>query len=173
MLRLSRSLIFVAALVAPGVLSAGETGSVRQGDIEVSGAWVRSTVPNRPAAGYMTLTNHGDVADRLVAVRAADVDTVELHQSSMVDGVMRMDPIQAVEVPAGGMAELKQGGMHVMMFGTGRLKPGGSTDLVLVFERAGEVTLAIPVLKRAPDGAMDHSGHSGQMKHSGHGAGSD
>jgi copper(I)-binding protein len=60
-----------------------------------------------------------------------------------------MRPIDYVEVPANGEAELKPGGMHIMLIGLKRdLKAGEKIPLVLVFENAGEIDVQAEV--RAP-----------------------
>ena len=149
--------MFLAGLLAaPLAAQAGDMGMAHKGDIQVSGAWVRAALPNRPTAGYMMLMNGGGAGDRLVAANSPDFETIELHQSSMKDGVMSMSPIEAVEVPAGSMAELKPGGMHLMMFGGKGPKEGETITLTLVFETAGEVTLSVPVMKK---GMAGHGGH--------------
>ena len=162
MLRLMPGLILTALLLVAPAVQAGD--ATRHGKIEISDPWVRLTIPGRPAAGYLTATNQADAPDRLLNVRATDVETVELHETRMSDGVMRMSPVEAVEIPPHGTAELKPGGAHIMMFGTAGLKVGATVDLVLNFEHAGEVTVTAPVVKRAPEGKAGH-GHSG---HSGH-----
>ena len=71
---------------------------------------------------------------------------------------MRMRPLEALEIPAGGMTELKSGGAHIMLFGlTGDLNPGEAIDLILTFERAGEVTITAEV--HAPGSAPKSMGH--------------
>ena len=145
--------------VAPLAATAGVTGMAHKDAITVTDAWVRVALPNRPTAGYMTLTNSGEAPDRLVAARSDAFETIELHESKMKDGVMQMHPIAAVEVRAGGMAMLVPGGKHLMLFGGQGLKEGDSVTVTLVFETAGEITLKMPVKKRG------HTGHSGHGKH--------
>ena len=153
---LSRRLFLAALLAAPIIAQAGDMGMTHKGDIQVSDAWVRQALPNRPTAGYMVLMNTGGAGDRLVAANSPDFETIELHESSMKDGVMSMSPIEAVEVPAGGMAELKPGGMHLMMFGGKGLKEGETATLTLVLETAGEVTFTVPVMKKGMAGHGNH-----------------
>jgi copper(I)-binding protein len=62
-------------------------------------------------------------------------------------------------IPAGETVTLAPGGYHLMFMELdGALEAGGSVDVTLTFERAGEVTLSMPV--RARDGAGgDHAHH--------------
>ena len=126
------------------------------GHIAVSDAWIRAGLPNRPTAGYLVLRNSGDADDRLLEVRSPAFKIIELHESKMEDGVMKMAPIVAIEVAAGGMAMLKPGGKHLMMFGGKDLSEGTEIEVTLIFEKAGEVTLTVPVVKRG--GGHGHHG---------------
>ena len=57
------------------------------------------------------------VDDALVAVTSPAAAVVELHETvpDPSTGMMAMQPVVSVPVPAGGMAELKPGGYHVML----------------------------------------------------------
>jgi hypothetical protein len=95
------------------------------------------------------LQNNGSTADRLVGAESDVAEAVELHISEMKGEVMTMRPIEYVEVPANGQAELKPGGMHIMLIGLKRdLKAGEKVALTLVFENGGRIDVEAEV--RAP-----------------------
>jgi copper(I)-binding protein len=75
---------------------------------------------------------------------------VQIHLSEIdANGVSSMHEVDGVEIPAGGMAELKPGGYHVMIMGLKKeIKEGESITFTLTFRNAGEVTIEAPV--RAP-----------------------
>jgi copper(I)-binding protein len=101
------------------------------------------------SAAYMLITNNGADPDRLLSIESDAAHAVELHESREVDGVMQMEPIVAIDIPANASAELKPGGMHVMLIGlTKDLNAGDKVKLVLKFEKAGNVTIDAEV--RAP-----------------------
>jgi copper(I)-binding protein len=79
---------------------------------------------------------------------------------------MRMVEVEdGIEVPAGGETMLQRGGLHVMMMGLTRpLNQGDQIELTLTFEKAGDVTLTLPVDNERMDGHGMGHGH-------GHGAG--
>ena len=53
----------------------------------------------------------------------------------MVDNVMRMRPVKALELPAGKAVELKPNGYHVMLMGLkDRIKDGDRITLTLTVE---------------------------------------
>ena len=66
-------LTIAAVLLAFAPVAASADGAHSQtkatamvGEIHVSDGWVRAHLPNRPTAGYLSLKNTGDAADRLI-----------------------------------------------------------------------------------------------------------
>jgi copper(I)-binding protein len=101
------------------------------------------------SAAYMLITNNGSVPDRLIRAESDIAHSTELHKSENVDGVMSMRPVDAVDIPAGGTAELKPGSFHIMLVGLMRdLNAGEQIPITLVFENAGKITIDAEV--RAP-----------------------
>ena len=137
------------------------------GDLSIDHPWARASAgPARNSAAFMTIHNKGD-ADRLVAAAGDVSKRVELHTHLMEGDVMKMRQVEAIDIPAGGMAELKPGSFHVMLIGLNEpLKEGDSFPLTLTFEKAGEVTLEVSVEKITSMGGQGEMGH-GQ----GHGTG--
>lgn len=112
----------------------------------------------KAAAGYMTIRNGGDDSDRLTAVSLTGA-TAEIHRSQMRDGVMTMEEVADIEIPAGGAARLAPGGLHVMILGLPEgPAEGDRIEAILMFERAGEVEVTFNVETRPADGG-GHSGH--------------
>ena len=61
-------------------------------------------------------------------------------------GMMKMQPVDSVPVPAGETVELKPGGFHVMLLDVQKeLVPGDTIEVTLRFELAGEVTVTAEV----------------------------
>ncbi len=137
------------------------------GALKVEGAWARPAASGNGAA-YMTLGNGGDEPDRLLRASAPVADTVELHAHEIdAQGVARMRPVVAVEVPPGGEAALAPGGLHLMLVGLKEpLREGESFELTLDFERAGEVTVDVAVARQPPQGSA--AGHGGGGAHTSH-----
>jgi hypothetical protein len=98
------------------------------------------------SAAYMTLVNESDTPDALIRASTDAAETVELHTVVMEDGVMMMRPVSQIDLPASGEAELRPGGLHVMLLGiTDDLEEGETVDLTLTFENAGEMNISAPV----------------------------
>ena len=117
------------------------------GDIEIVQPWARVSA-GKTGAAYLTLVNGGAGEDRLVAVRSSVARKTGLHQSLMEDGIMKMQPVKAIALPPGGTVALKPGGYHVMFMGLkAPFREGDVVALTLVFEKAGEIEIMVPVRK--------------------------
>jgi hypothetical protein len=161
-----RGWIVVIALLL--LLSSGCGGSSKT-SIQIDDAWARAAkaaemenqdqtstetggmghMSGSLSAAYMVITNNSDQPDRLLRASSDAAHTTELHISEIVDGVMSMHPVDSVEVPANGQAELKPGGLHIMLIGlTGDLVAGEKMPLTLEFENAGKIQVEAEI--RAP-----------------------
>jgi copper(I)-binding protein len=122
--------------------------------IEITHAWARATAATaKTGAAYLTIANKSASDDRLVAVAATVATKAELHVTSMDNGVMKMRPLDGVDIKAGGQAELKPGGMHIMLVGLAApLKEGQTFPLTLTFEKAGKVEVTVTVEKAGATG---------------------
>lgn len=128
--------------------------------VTVDQPWVRGTVAAQKVTGaFMTLTAAQD--SRLVAVSSPVAGTVEVHEMKMVDDVMRMRQIPALELPAGKPVALTPGGYHLMLFQLKQqLKDGDKVPLVLEVEDAAKVRSSIKVEAVVkPLNAAAHAGH--------------
>ncbi len=154
-----------AALGALLPFPADAHGTWRVGDIEIREVWARSAMKGRNGAAYLEIINHGDEPDRLVAASSPTAGRVELHTHVMAEGVMKMRPVEAIDIPAGGTVLLKPGGFHIMLMRLQeRLAPDMHIPLTLIFARAGRVEVVAHV---RPAGAM--SGMMGDHEHEHHG----
>ncbi len=130
-------------------------------EITISDPYLRRVPPTAPTgAAFMTIENTGE-ADRLVDVRSDAAKRVELHTHiDLGDGKMQMSHDEdGFEIPEAGMHRLDRGADHVMFMGFGApMAEDGSVTVTLVFEKAGDVTVEIPLQNdRMP---MDHGGMS-------------
>lgn len=152
-----------------GLLGAAVSADpLSQGDLVLSQGYVRAMPPNAPVAGgYVTIANHGSQDDRLIAARSPQAGEVQIHEMTMQGDVMKMRELpDGLPIPAGGTVELKPGGYHLMFMQVAKpFAEGETVETTLVFEKAGEIALPLPVqarnaASRAPQGhSSDHSGH--------------
>jgi periplasmic copper chaperone A len=69
-----------------------------------------------------------------------------IHQTTVVNDVMKMSMLETVLIPAGKTVELKTRGTHVMLMGLkAPLKKGETVEMALVFEKAGVMKVEVPV----------------------------
>lgn len=140
--------------------------SVSQGPIKIETPWSRATPGGATVAGgYVTLTNTGKEADRLIGGTFARAKTVEVHIMTSEMGVMKMRQVtEGVELPPGVPVELKPGGLHLMLMGLSEgLKAGDTVKGTLTFEKAGSVDVEFAVAPLGADApvvaAGGHEGH--------------
>ena len=73
---------------------------------------------------------------RFVSASSPSFASVELHETKLVDGVSRMRPVPELRLVPNGSAQLKPGGLHLMLMKpSAPLNPG--SRVVLQFELAG------------------------------------
>jgi len=154
---MSRHLRLLCAATFAAAATVAAAQDARLGAISVSAAQARATVPGQRAGGaFLTVANQGP-ADRLVAARAPVAARVELHTMRMEGDVMRMRQVDAIELPTGATVELKPGGMHLMFMDLkAPLKAGETVPVTLRFEKAGELTVSMPVQAPGVPGAAGH-----------------
>ncbi len=146
------SLLAATAMLAA---TAARAEPVEVGPLVLDNPWTRATPPTAEVAGgYVTITNTGATAERLVGGEAPFAGRVEIHEMTMADGVMRMRELaRGLAIPAGATVALEPGGYHVMFMDLAApLAAGERVTATLRFEQAGPVTLTFDV---APIGASE------------------
>ncbi len=122
---------------------------------------LRATVAGMPSsAAYLKITNNGVSDDRLIAAKATIAQRVEIHSMEMDQGVMRMRAVDGgLAIAAGDSVTLAPGGLHIMLIGlTTDLAPDSQHEIILVFEKAGDIKLT-GTAKRPADIMMNMPGH--------------
>ena len=168
----SLALVTASALVlAP--TAAGQPAA----GISIENPWTRATAPGQAVAGgFMTVVNGAAVEDRLLRASSTAAKEVQIHNTTMDDGVMRMRPMaDGVAIPAGGRVEFKPRALHLMFMGLqAPLAAGTTVPVTLEFARAGKVSAtfrvdavaaspAAPAAPAKPAAPATHDHHS--MKH--------
>lgn len=174
------STLTLALLIAPGAFATeshgaghGKAGghampmkSAKTGAIVVERAWARASLTANGAA-YVAFRNMGKTTDRLIGVRTPVAQRAELHTHTMDKGIMRMRPLNAIEVHPGAPAVMRPGGDHIMLMGlTRKLKRGETFPITLRFAHAGEVTVMATVAGPGASGpnSAGHKGHGAPKK---------
>lgn len=128
--------------------------------IEIQNAWVMATAPGAPTgAAYMVIKNNGSTDDKLISVKSDVTKKTGIHITKMKGEMMEMHKVEFIPLPAGGSAELKPGGYHLMMKGLKQpLREGGEVHITLKFENAGEIKVTAPIKKGGRGMKMKKSG---------------
>ncbi|WP_295532871.1 copper chaperone PCu(A)C [uncultured Thioclava sp.] len=122
-------------------------------EIEIVDPYMRVSTPmSKSGAAFMQIKNVTDRDDRLVSASSDVAVRVELHtHKDLGGGKMQMAKVEGgFAIPAHGEHDLKRGGDHVMFMGLNHgLNQGVLVRVTLHFEKAGDMTIEIPVdLKR-------------------------
>ena len=130
-------------------------------DIMVQDPYARSSAMMATSgAAFMQIMNHGETDDRLIGAASPVAEMVQLHtHKEDENGVMRMLHVEeGFPVAAGETLMLARGGNHVMFMGiTEPFEQGDMIPLTLTFEKAGDITVEVPVdLERQPMHGMKH-----------------
>jgi periplasmic copper chaperone A len=137
---------------------------VKAGDLVISQAWSRAT-PNgaKIGGGYLTIENKGSAPDRLIGCSSDLAGTVQVHEMTVINGVMKMRPLDGgLTIDPGKTVKLAPGGYHLMLMELkGPLKQGDKLPVLLEFEKAGKVQVSLDV---AGIGAQAPAGAGGQMQ---------
>lgn len=130
-----------------------------QGDpaVNVTDAVVRlPAVPGNPGAAYFTLrTNKTPM--RILGLSSPQVQRIELHESEMQGGHMRMGPLDDNSFGAEGVKVFEEGGAHAMLFNISpAVQPGGTVRVTFDFDNAPDVTMDVPVEGAGGQGTHGH-----------------
>lgn len=144
--------LLVGAILAPvpAIAAKGEAPKAQAAKaIAVESPWVREAPPGARVVGaYMTLVNDSDRADRLLSVKSPLAGEIEIHRMTIKNGMMDMEAIPFLTIPAHGEVKLQPGGAHLMIYGMKReLKEGDRLPLELKFEHSGAKLIEAPVRK--------------------------
>ena len=142
---------WLAVCAATGTANAGaQTFGNRGSALRVTEPSVRVAVGTPSiGAGYMTLTNAGSARVVIRAFECLNVRSVRLHLSTEQGGVMRMAPLDSIEIAPHGSATLRPGAAHLMLEGPHRpFRAGTLLTCTLHAAGGGAVTWLAPV--RAP-----------------------
>ncbi len=147
-------MIFPKLLVGAVALGLSCT-TLNAADLMIMDSYFRTSGPTaKSGAAFMHIINHTSEDDVLISATSDIAKKVELHTHiDAGEGVMLMrEDEDGFPIPAGGMHMLKRGGDHVMFMGLSHgVATGDFVTVTLTFEKAGEITVEIPVdLERKP-----------------------
>jgi copper(I)-binding protein len=136
-------------LMAPLQLASAHEYEV--GKLKIEHPWLRTPKEGENTAPlFMHVENKGDTPDKLIGVKSEKVGKVVLH----ADPKFIVVP-HGIVIPAHASVMLEPGGPYAALQDVKKMNPvGWGYELVLVFEKAGEVTIDAAV--EAPDAKHAH-----------------
>jgi copper(I)-binding protein len=154
-----RRFLIPAALAAIALAPAAQAATYRLGGLEVGQPWSRPAAKGGNGAGFMVLTNRGKAADTLTSVESPAARKVEIHRTSVANGIMKMQRQDAgLAIPPGQAVTFAPGGNHLMLLGlTEALKGGDKVPATLVFQSGARLKVEFQVGAAAP--AADAHAH--------------
>ncbi len=153
--------VMATLIVAPSAVAWAQATNT---SIVVEDPYARATPAGAMSgAVYLTLDNKTNAADRLIGASSNVAAQIQIHEMSMVNGVMQMRQLaNGLPVPAGESVALKPGGYHVMLIGLKKqLKAGETLPLTLTFEKAGNISVTVPI--KTMVSMQDSHGDMGKM----------
>jgi len=122
------------------------------GTLLIGHPWSRPTSAGMPmGVAYLSITNNGKVVDALIAASTPAAARVEMHRTTIADGVARMRPVDSITIAPGSTARIEPGGMHLMLVDLkAPLHTGAHIPLELTFRNAGRITVQVDIAAAAP-----------------------
>ncbi len=139
-------IILASALFLISAPSVAHDGNHKHG-ITIEQPWAPHTGRRKmSAAVYFTIKNTGHNSDSLIGVHSDVANVAMLHRSYEDDGIMKMDHVEELKIPAGDTAALEPGAYHIMMMQLEKpLKRGEVFPLMLEFKKAGKVRVIVEI----------------------------
>jgi periplasmic copper chaperone A len=129
-------------------------------DVKITDAWARATPGGaQTAAAYVTVES--TAGDRLTGASTPAAQKADIHEMTMDGNVMKMRPVEGIDLPAGKPVTLKPGGYHIMLTGLAKpLQKGETFPLTLNFAKAGarQVTVSVEKVGAMGPGGTPNSG---------------
>ena len=135
--------LFVATGLAAGPVVAADSACVR-----FSEGWIRFPAMAHMAGGFGRIDNGCKTALTVTSASSEAFGEVSLHETTQADGVSRMREVERLPLAAGKGAELKPGGLHLMLMGgKAALQEGQRVPLLLGLSDGSEVRGELVVRK--------------------------
>jgi copper(I)-binding protein len=147
----ARRVLLLGAITLAGAISMA--ANYEHGALHISQPWSRATAAGMPmGVAYLTISNRGKKADALIAASTPAAARVEMHHTTLVEGMARMRPLSEIPIPAGATVKIEPGGIHLMLVDLkAPLVAGKPVPLTLEFRVAGRITLELAAqAPRAP-----------------------
>jgi copper(I)-binding protein len=138
-----KKLLLLSLLLAFSIAQAQTTG------VQFSDGWIKQLPPVIPMrAGYVAIKNTGATPKTIISMNSDAFDKVEIHETIMADGVMKMIELENLVIPPGGQVDLKPGGKHMMLIAPKKtMQIGDKIELQVNFDDGSQQRIMLEVKK--------------------------
>ncbi len=139
-------------VLAVGLITATLSGCAESSrpPVEVTHVELFAALPGSAASvGYMTLTNNTDDRVGITGFYSSAFGSIELHETTLENGVARMRRVTTLAVPPQESVSLAPGSLHLMLMEPGpEATVGQAVTLTLRYEGGGELLISAPLQSR-------------------------
>ncbi len=144
-MRFSFSLLIITALLVSACEK--DTGPA----IAITGVRILAPMPgSQMGVAYMTISNNTGQSITIESARSPQFDQVEMHETSIEDGVSRMRALSMVNIPAGESVSFEAGGKHFMLKGARPDTNAGSPVTIELAHSGGLLVVSATMQTRLP-----------------------
>ena len=116
--------------------------------IFVNNAWVQAMPPSqKTTAAYLVIANNSTKEVVLVSASSNIAETTEIHQMSDMNGMMKMDMVASVHIPAQGKVAFKPGSYHIMLINLKKAVHKGDIIPITLHFKNGGIVIVKAVVK--------------------------
>jgi copper(I)-binding protein len=122
-------------------------GEIKTQAVVVSDSFIRETIPGTSvSSAYFTLVNNTSKTLTLVGTSSKRSPRVEIHEHSMLDGMMRMRQRDSIVINGLETVVLQPSGLHLMFFDISKpMRQGETVAVTLHFAEQQDLVIDIPV----------------------------
>ena len=123
-------------------------------DIEVEGAWLKTTAPNaKNTAIFMKIKNNSSADISLISAKEQSLGAAtEIHDHIHEGGKMKMVEVPEIKIPANSTVELKPKSLHIMLMGIpAQITKDTHANLALGFSDGSSIRLDIAAKDYVPE----------------------
>lgn len=118
-------------------------------NLHIHDPWIRETPPNaKVLAAYMVIENHTNKSFTIISASSVVFKKIEIHQSSVSDGMMRMEEKPTLTIKAKQKIRLEPGGIHLMLFNPRKALRQGDTVEIFFQLKSGDELKANAKVKK-------------------------
>ncbi len=138
-----KKILFLVLLVV------SSTAFSQSSNVQFIDGWIKQLPPVVPMrAGYLQIKNDSDQPMEITALQSNAFKTVEMHETKMDDGMMKMLELDSIKLPAQTTVEFKPGGKHLMLIAPIQpLQIGNMVQVTATFSDASTQSFELEVKK--------------------------